>query len=679
MSTTSSCVLWCREKLDEKEREVGKLQDDVGALEDELRSARDAHTKLVEKHDSVARQLEEAMRQEPTQCTDLEAEIDSLRVAMSQREDQQPQECPEPAAGEEDCSAVCASQLEKLRGNMQKQADGLRQRTFDAEVNADKERDRYNELERMHNATLVTLQEQKDLLNATQAILDEERDRSQAHCPECPACEQVVAPTPETNHVTAEVDAAVSLDEPTVEVREEEHREPEVEPEPTSETIDEAQAPSEEVEPVTESTEDVKQDDATQLDDVAEAGTSEEQEPTQQAETVHEQRNVDEDVVGEADEAQLPDMDWTEDGGQNFEPRSVESFTGDNFTSAVDKAWQFIRPLVMFCIDMASKAMDAMLKQVWKSKHGNKLLSFMERCSETLTSLAVKVDSMFGTALASNKDLISFAVNATIFGPPLILTLTLMRVVSVLLGGSKKSKSKHKSSKWKGPPPPRTPAQNPRQAPQPDSPRRRDVPQLQHAAAATQFNSQRGSQPPPPMMMAPPAGPGGDSPRAAVQPPNMFGNPYAAVPNAPPHMAPMSGPMPGPMPSAPGPVPESGTLSRSMSLTDNMAPLDESMLNDAPDSEAGGNNAPFVMMGNPAMGNPAMGNPAMANPMSTQWQQQPQKLPEQPVTHAVANVTAPPGCARRAIGAHGEHERWTRLVSRPGTTPWKRTRTTWKR
>jgi chromosome segregation ATPase len=203
-----------------------------------------AHTKLVEKHETVELQLKEARLQEPTQCTDLQAEIDSLRVAVSQLEDQQPQECPEHAASEEGCSAVCATQLEKLRSNMQKQADGLRQRTFDAEMNADKERDRYNELEHMHNATLVTLQEQKHLLNATQAILEEERVRSQAHCPECPACEQVVAPTSERNDATVDVEVVVSPDGPTDEMPEEEHREPEVEPEPISETVDEAQAQS---------------------------------------------------------------------------------------------------------------------------------------------------------------------------------------------------------------------------------------------------------------------------------------------------------------------------------------------------------------------------------------------------------------------------------------------------
>jgi hypothetical protein len=236
-----------------------------------------------------------------------------------------------------------------------------------------------------------------------------------------------------------------------------------------------------------------------------------------------------------------------------------------------------LKPPLMVVIRFLSTIMDAMLQRAWGTRYGNQLTSFIERSEKTMTSVASRIDDLAGTNISTNSDLISFGVNATILGPPIVLTLILMRLVSSLLSGGRKKPSTH--GKWKGAPPPSTTRLDSTQ---------QDVP-------GGNYNQQVGMAPPPPMMMAPPAGGLGSgipspatSPRDTPPYPTPFSNPYAVHSGGqqPPHLSSDLPPGPPHVNTGAQNVLSNASnvdMSRTLSLTEPMEPID--MSNDIPDSE----------------------------------------------------------------------------------------------
>ena len=669
-----------KEAYEKKSQELLIAQEELEKLSEELTAAKKQIESLQEKVESSKGAVDELgkcqskMRAMAEQHQKAQADLDTLlnqyeekvKLALAATEASTENVC--------DCTDECLAQSAKLRSNLQKQADALRQRTFDAEVKFEEQKDRCDEIDRQHIETKGLLRQQAELTEATQQTLEEERQLREKKCPKpiecpepetCPTCEECASPAAPSEDDLLQDEQPMNVELAEQKTSSDAESTPVVEDSTTDEI--EVDAKVDET-PVTDTATDESVFDTSNDEHVTEKLG--EQPQIEEPVTVEETKEVDEEVdeevneevndemtvsAGSADKTAakdssveeegidtglIQDLDWNEEDvdkiAQEQESKSSQFYDTrgkpsgfDMIRSIFGRAWTFVSPFMMFIVNVVTRVMDGILQRAWKTKHGNKLLSFMELCDETFTSVAVKVDSIMGTALASNKDLITFGVNATIFGPPIVLTLILMRVVSLLLGGD--AKNLRTQGKWKGPPP--RSAAPPSHPNQPDSPRRRDVPPLQHADAATHYNA--GNALAPPVMMAPPMGtaPTGipspvESPRANGVPQYAptFGNPYAPMSNPPPHMADL--PTQVPHAGEPFGTHQSGVtngIPRSMSLTDHDGQSMEEIANDAPDSEAAATNAPFVMMGNPATNKPIV----------PQWQRAPPAA-------APPQVSAPP-------------------------------------
>ena len=557
------------------------------------------------------------------------------------------QECserePEPTIATDcHCEDECSAQLNKLRNNLQKQADSLRRRTFEAEVKFEDQKERCDEIEREHNVTKSDLREQTELVESTKKTLEEERDMKESGCPPCAQQSQSdenieevskSAEVIESNVTASTIDDRRVDEAEIVEPREKgQVDEAEImEPREKSQVDEsgmnsEVEVRADEVAPYDLSVppdHPVETPEKAVVEETTEVPTGIEENQTETI--VAEQHVHDEGPVGahevptalendiaEGDgdldtvaKAELAELNWND--GDDEVNKERESSEVGSARAVIDKVANVITTILSSMFSILSRVMELILKQMWKTKHGNKLLSFMEQCDNMFTSVASKVDSMVGTEIASNKDLIKFSVHATIFGPPIILTFILMRVVSVLLGGGS-SKASQAQGKWKGPP-----SRAPGMPQQPEAPRRNDVPPFQYGDQATRVNPSSSAGPaPPPMMMAPPVGPMAHGiPSPATSPrggsphyptPTPFGNSYTPMSNPPPHIreAPPSQTVNQPsQPPGPGATP---VMQRTPSLTGpNGQPMDEMTGDGGIDSESGAQSAPFVMMGNPAM------------------------------------------------------------------------------
>ncbi|ABO96271.1 predicted protein [Ostreococcus lucimarinus CCE9901] len=667
-----------KEAYDKQSEELLLAQEEIEKLSEELAAATKQVESLQGKVESSKEAVDELgkcqskLRTMKEQHEKVQADLDALLtqynekvLALAATEASTENEC--------DCTDTCLAQSAKLRSNLQKQADALRQRTFDAEVKLDEQKDRCDEIDRQHGETKRLLREQTELTEATKETLDEERQLREKKCPKpiecpepetCPKCEEsasTAAPSEEdslqhekamnvesTEQTSSDAESTAVVEDPTTDEVEVDTK---VDDTPVMDTTTDESVfdTSNDEEQVTEELGEQPQiEEPVTVEETKEVADDEISVPEgSMDETAATDSSIDEQMI---DTGLIQDLDWNEEDAKithEQESKSSQFYDTrgnpsgfDMIRSSFGRAWTFVSPFVMFIINFVTRVMEGILHQAWKTKHGNKLLSFMELCDETFTSVAVKVDSIMGTALASNKDLITFGVNATIFGPPIVLTLILMRVVSVLLGGG--AKNSGTQGKWKGPPPrSAAPLSHPNQ---PDSPRRRDVPPLQHADAATHYNT--GNALAPPVMMAPPmgAGPTGipspvESPRAngVSQYAPTFGNPYASMSNPPPHMADL--PTQVPHAGEPFGTHQSGVtngIPRSMSLTDHGGQSMEEMANDTPDSEAAATNAPFVMMGNPATNKPIVPQWQRAPPAAA-----PPQLSAPPSAPPMSNALAP--------------------------------------
>ena len=118
----------------------------------------------------------------------LQAELDRAEKDLEGKTEQ----TDEPNRDEE-----CSRQQMKLRTNLQSKRT-LEKRTLDFQVQFEEQKERCDELERAHNVTIASLEEQVKLAATTQTILDEERELCGKKCPTCPevsACPEVATAT----------------------------------------------------------------------------------------------------------------------------------------------------------------------------------------------------------------------------------------------------------------------------------------------------------------------------------------------------------------------------------------------------------------------------------------------------------------------------------------------------
>ena len=645
------------DKLETSEAALAKMTADFTGMESAMSSAEDVAAHLGE----CTAQLANAQA--------LTKEVDELRVALQAARDAAPNvEASECTCGEAECRPECSRSLEKLRNNLQKQADALRQRTFDAEVQFEEQKERCDQIERKYSETKKALAEERDNHADTLETLAGERATVAARLAaarskdrhETKASEETIADEVESESDTMP-DPTETVDKQSVDIVTNE----EATVIETDETIESNVAVETDVAAVVDDApSDAKDSDVIKAgEDVetVEPNVSDEGEDSVFPEP-HTEKMIDNSSDVEIEEVErlqrnllesepLNQIETADTGVTRDDDDALEDIQelGDfsaltNRTSGFSSiktglgyVTTFIKPPLMFVIRLLSTVMDAMLQRAWGSRHGNQLSSFMERCDKTLTAVATRIDKLTGTSFSNNADLIAFGVNAFILGPPIVLTLVLMRLVSALFSGGRKKPSTH--GKWKGAPPPSTARV-----------------ESTHAYPSQQSTQEIGNNPqvgmaPPPMMMAPPAGGVGSgipspatSPRDTPQYPTPFSNPYAMHSGGqqPPHVS--SDLPPGPPrvnTGAPSVLSNASNIdmARVMSLTEPMEPIDD-MSNDIPDSEAAGSN--FVMMGNPMMGNPSATSPRFQVP-----------LPMQPSAPAPASAppappSAPPAPAPRA-------------------------------
>jgi hypothetical protein len=645
------------DKLETSEAALAKMTADFTGMESAMSSAEDVAAHLGE----CTAQLVNAQA--------LTKEVDELRVALQAARDAAPNvEASECTCGEAECRPECSRSLEKLRNNLQKQADALRQRTFDAEVQFEEQKERCDQIERKYSETKKALAEERDNHADTLETLAGERATVAARLAaarskdrhETKASEETIADEVESESDTMP-DPTETVDKQSVDIVTNE----EATVIETDETIESNVAVETDVAAVVDDApSDAKDSDVIKAgEDVetVEPNVSDEGEDSVFPEP-HTEKMIDNSSDVEIEEVErlqrnllewepLNQIETADTGVTRDDDDALEDIQelGDfsaltNRTSGFSSiktglgyVTTFIKPPLMFVIRLLSTVMDAMLQRAWGSRHGNQLSSFMERCDKTLTAVATRIDKLTGTSFSNNADLIAFGVNAFILGPPIVLTLVLMRLVSALFSGGRKKPSTH--GKWKGAPPPSTARV-----------------ESTHAYPSQQNTQEIGNNPqvgmaPPPMMMAPPAGGVGSgipspatSPRDTPQYPTPFSNPYAMHSGGqqPPHVS--SNLPPGPPrvnTGAPSVLSNASNIdmARVMSLTEPMEPIDD-MSNDIPDSEAAGSN--FVMMGNPMMGNPSATSPRFQVP-----------LPMQPSAPAPASAppappSAPPAPAPRA-------------------------------
>jgi len=659
---------------------VAKLEHTISELTDKLETSEAALAKMtadftemdsaMSSAEDVAAHLGECTAQ-LVNAQSLTKEVDELRVALQAARDAAPNvEASECTCGEAECRPECSRSLEKLRNNLQKQADALRQRTFDAEVQFEEQKERCDQIERKYNETKKALAEERDNHADTLETLAGERatvaarlaaarskDRHETKASEETIADEVASesdtmPDPTESVDKQSVDIVTNEEVTVIEADETIESNVAVETDVAA-VVDDAPSDAkdsdvikagEDVETAEPNVSDEGEDSVfpephteKMIDDSSDTETEEverlqrnllESEPLNQIETADtEVTREDDDTLKDIQE--LGDFSALTNRTSGFS--SIKTGLGYIATS--------IKPPFMFVIRLLSTVMDAMLQRAWGSRHGNQLSSFMERCDKTLTAVATRIDKLTGTSFSNNADLIAFGVNAFILGPPIVLTLVLMRLVSALFSGGRKKPSTH--GKWKGAPPPSTARVESTHA----------YPQQQNMQEIGN-NSQVGMAPPP-MMMAPPAGgvasgipSPATSPRDTPQYPTPFSNPYAMHSGGqqPPHLS-SDLPLGPPRVNTGAPSVLSNTsnidMARAMSLTEPMEPIDD-MSNDIPDSEAAGSN--FVMMGNPMMGNPSATSPRFQVPMPMQPSQ---PLPASAPPAPPAPPSAPPAPAPR--------------------------------
>ena len=642
------------DKLETSEAALAKMTADFTGMESAMSSAEDVAARLGE----CTAQLVNVQA--------LTEEVDELRVALQAARDAAPDvEASECTCGESECRPECSRSLEKLRNNLQKQADALRQRTFDAEVQFEEQKEHCDQIERKYNETKKALAEERDNHADTLETLAGERATVAARLAaarskdrhETKASEETIADEVASESDTMP-DPTETVDKQSVDIATNE----EATVTETDETIESNVAVETDVAAVVDDApSDAKDSDAGEDVETAEPNVSDDGEDSVFPEP-HTEKMVDDSSDVEIEEVErlqrnllesepLNQIETADTGVTRDDDDALEDIQelGDfsaltNRTSGFSSiktglgyVTTFIKPPLMSVIRLLSTVMDAMLQRAWGSRHGNQLSSFMERCDKTLTGVATRIDKLTGTSFSNNADLIAFGVHAFILGPPIVLTLVLMRLVSALFSGGRKKPSTH--GKWKGAPPPSTARVESTRAypPQQNTQESGNNPQVGMA--------------PPPMMMAPPAGGVGSgipspatSPRDTPQYPTPFSNPYAMHSGGqqPPHLS--SDLPPGPPrvnTGAPSVLSNASNIdmARAMSLTEPMEPIDD-MSNDIPDSEAAGSN--FVMMGNPMMGNPSATSPRfqVALPM--------QPSAPAPASEPPAPPSAPPAPAPRA-------------------------------
>jgi chromosome segregation ATPase len=147
-----------KDEFERQKQELEQLQADFKALGLKLETSESSVAQLkeqtveAEKHRKALQECQVNSGNHINEVKLLQAELDRAEKDLEGKTEQ--------TTDEPNCDEECSRQQMKLRTNLQKQADALRKRTFDAEVQFEEQKERCDELERAHNVTIASLEEQ---------------------------------------------------------------------------------------------------------------------------------------------------------------------------------------------------------------------------------------------------------------------------------------------------------------------------------------------------------------------------------------------------------------------------------------------------------------------------------------------------------------------------------------